>query len=1092
MKIVFPRVLAVDEVRARNRIRQIAMGAVELEGTLSQFTRDRLTGVLFRSAADGSETLIVPSPKPVQTSIERILKGTLPGDAGTGDLTEATWLKHPAQAIGRVFDYERSLNEVRESWTGCFSYIQEATAEARKGLRTPQIGAIHAVHAHWTASSDPATVVMPTGTGKTEVMLSVLVSARCAKVLVIVPTDALRTQISEKFLTLGVLKEPGFPVLLERAKHPIVGVLQHIPRNVADVDEIFGRCHVIVTTSSIAGQCDETVQARMVQHCSHLFIDEAHHAEAPTWSAFKERFKERRILQFTATPFREDGRPLDGKIIYAYPLRKAQEEEYFKPIHFRQVVEFNQKRSDEAIARAAIEQLRADFDKGHILMARTDSVARANSVFKLYKQYSEFKPVQLHTGIKSTRERSDIRRQIITKEARIVVCVDMLGEGFDLPELKIAAFHDIRKTLAVTLQLAGRFTRSRPDLGHATFIANTADVQVRDELRKLYSRDPDWNLLLPDLSERMIGEQMSLQEFLRGFSAGTPEIALKSLRPAMSTVVYRTTCANWSPANFRDGILGVDSYEQIHENLNEEKHTLIVVMGTRSPLPWGDVGSLFNWTWELCVVVWSPEQNLLFINSSGNAGEYRSIAQAIGGEDAALISGQEVFRAFAGVNRLRFQNIGLTEQLGRNVRYTGRMGVDVEPALTDLLRGRGSKCVLSGTGFENGELVAVGASRKGRIWSHSRGRVDHLAAWCKALGTKLLDVGINPDEVVKGTLSVKTVTARPGTMPIGVDWPAEIYMEPESIWSVAVDGADWPLPEIDIELVAPASTGPLRLAIASETDKVELELEVYGTEDEPKYRFTTKAGRRVDIVHHGVHEEATSFFYRNPPIFWFSDGSSLEGNSYAELRNLLPQFDAAKIESLDWTGVNLQKESQGRERDNSSIQARLIAHLKLKDYMVVFDDDAKGEVADVVAVRTTANQTEPSGIEVELYHCKFSRAVTPGRRVDDLYEVCGQAQKSIAWACSPDKRTEIFTHLLRRESLRKEAQATTRFEVGSEEDVMTLRDMSRVLPVTLKIYIVQPGIPKGNASPEQLGLLSVTENYLWETYQLKLGVIGSE
>jgi hypothetical protein len=55
-----------------------------------------------------------------------------------------------------------------------------------------------------------------------------------------------------------------------------------------------------------------------------------------------------------------------------------------------------------------------------------------------------------------------------------VICVDMLGEGFDLPELKIAAFHDIRKSLAVTLQLAGRFTRFRPDLGEATFIANIA------------------------------------------------------------------------------------------------------------------------------------------------------------------------------------------------------------------------------------------------------------------------------------------------------------------------------------------------------------------------------------------------------------------------------------------------------------------------------------------------------------------------------------------------------------------------------------------------------------------------------------------
>jgi superfamily II DNA or RNA helicase len=53
----------------------------------------------------------------------------------------------------------------------------------------------------------------------------------------------------------------------------------------------------------------------MATHCPYLFIDEAHHAEAPTWIAFKEQFRGRRVLQFTATPFREDGRPLDGDII---------------------------------------------------------------------------------------------------------------------------------------------------------------------------------------------------------------------------------------------------------------------------------------------------------------------------------------------------------------------------------------------------------------------------------------------------------------------------------------------------------------------------------------------------------------------------------------------------------------------------------------------------------------------------------------------------------------------------------------------------------------------------------------------------------
>ena len=246
---------------------------------------------------------------------------------------------------------------------------------------------------------------MPTGTGKTETMLSVLVSAGCPKLLVVVPTDALRTQLAEKFLTLGILKSAGCSILSATAKHPIVCTLQHIPRTVAEVDEVFDRSQVIVTTSSIAGQCEQAIQERMAHHCPYLFIDEAHHAEAPTWSAFKDRFRERRILQFTATPFREDGKPLDGDIVFNYPLKKAREEGYFRPIRFEAVVEFNHTRSDEAIAMKAIEQLRADAERGHILMARVESVARAKQVFELYSRYPEFNPVKLHTGIKSQRQR---------------------------------------------------------------------------------------------------------------------------------------------------------------------------------------------------------------------------------------------------------------------------------------------------------------------------------------------------------------------------------------------------------------------------------------------------------------------------------------------------------------------------------------------------------------------------------------------------------------------------------------------------------------------------------------------------------------
>ncbi len=71
------------------------------------------------------------------------------------------------------------------------------------------IGALHALHMHWTVTEATATIVMPTGTGKTETMLSILTSVRCPRLLVVVPTDALRSQIAGKFVTLGLLKKAG-------------------------------------------------------------------------------------------------------------------------------------------------------------------------------------------------------------------------------------------------------------------------------------------------------------------------------------------------------------------------------------------------------------------------------------------------------------------------------------------------------------------------------------------------------------------------------------------------------------------------------------------------------------------------------------------------------------------------------------------------------------------------------------------------------------------------------------------------------------------------------------------------------------------
>lgn len=1090
MHVDFPDVFGIDERLLGSPIRQIAESAGNAEGTFVPFARGKRKGLLFTPDDGSDEIIIAPDLKFLEPSDKQVIllpKVSLP----TSDLRDGTWVRHPKRTTSP--NLRQEVARTRDSWAHAFNYVAEDVGRGVVGLRKPQIGAIHAVHSHWSISSGVGTVVMPTGTGKTEVMLAVLVSAACERLLVIVPTDALRTQLAEKFLALGVLKAPDSEILSASAKRPVVGMLTHIPKSIVEVDEFFDQCNVVVMTSAIAGQCDSDVQDRMAHHCPYLFIDEAHHTEAPTWRAFKERFSKRHVLQFTATPFREDGRILDGTVIYKYSIKKAQEDGYFRPIHFLSVYEFNPLRVDEAIASAAVRQLREDAAKGHILMARVDTVRDAQRVFELYKRYPEFKPVQMHSGIKSTKAREATRRAILSGESKIVVCVDMLGEGFDLPELKIAAFHDIRKTLAVTLQLAGRFTRARPDLGDAKFIANVADVNVRAELRKLYNRDPDWNVLLPELSDTLIGEQVALQTFLAGFTQFPEQIPLKTIRPACSAVAYQTTCEQWTPDNFREGIPGLANCEQVHSALNAHKTVLVVVTARRLALSWSDVETIYNWEWELYVLYWSAERRLLFINSSANAGEYKTLARAVAGDDVALIKGQDVFRTFAGITRLRLQNVGLSEQLGRNVRYTGRMGADVESALTDIIKRKGRKSVLAGGGFENGHRASIGASRRGRIWSHQRDNVARFVEWCDEIGRKLLDKTIDPDEVLKGTLKANTVTARPGVMPICSDWPEEVYKSPEVQWTIRIDGTDYPLGELSIGLDDPSTDGPLKICVSSEDVSVIFVLELFVQNETPNYVFRISGSTKASIRRGDRAEpsELSEFFYAEPPIIWFADGSSLEGNAHVEMKTHQPPYESRKIHVWDWAGTNIRKESQGPSKAQDSVQARVVQELKKDEtYAVIFDDDGKGELADVVGVRLIEQGDVPKAIEIDLFHCKYAKGDSPGARIDDLYEVCGQAQKCISWLAKRDRQTDMLTHLLRRES-RAQDRGFSRFEHGTHDELVQIREISRERDVRVRVFIVQPGLSTSAASRDQLELLSVTENHLMETYQLPFTVIGS-
>src|SRR3989338_5282600 len=1036
MKIKLPPLDVIYLELEKNIVTQRAFSVSEIEATHAVYNNDGVNGFIVKEQTEGltdeeASILIVGPTRKKLPDFKRIIRVEAdPTKETLADLSRAEWISHPQIEVSKRNPLTPA--QVTDSWDKPFSYQEENEAKGIKGLRSPQIGALHAIHSHWVVSEDPATIVMPTGTGKTETMLSALVSKSCPKVLVIVPTDALRNQIAKKFRSLGILKELG--VIPTSFSHPVVGVLKTKPKNRAELEQIFKASNVIITTIHIAGQLDTQLQEYMAEQCKYLFLDEAHHIAAETWRNLKK------------------------------------------------------KKVNKFMAKTAISQLRADNPK-HILMARADTTSRAQEIFEIYKQYTEFNPVQIHSGVTSKVELAKSKQSLLTGNSRIVVCVDMLGEGFDLPELKIAAFHDIRKSLAVTLQLAGRFTRSRVDLGEPTFIANVADVGVRDELRKLYEHDADWNVLLEQSSEEAIGGQISLHQFAEGFVDFPADIPLQNLHPATSTVIYKTKCTEWNPDNFERGIKGLGSVDKIFHSINPHANTLVIVTAKKVPVDWIKVNEVYNWDWELYIVYWNSETKLLFIHSSSNAGYFPTLAQAVAGADVELVQNNDVFRTLSGIKRLLLYNVGLRKQLGRLIRYTMQAGSDVEAGLGETAKRNVTKSNLFGGGCEHGKRTSIGCSRKGRIWSRRIVNIEALIGWFNSVGAKVIDETIDPDEILKGTLKPKIVGSRPAKVPVRIDWPEKFYMETETDFAFTYGTSKVPLHMTDINLKDISDTGNIEFTVKSDNYSTNFSLQLTEVDDVQEYKFARTGGDVVKIYSKGQDIPLEEFFYYNPPVVWFADGSSLEGNTYTELNSEPIAFADSKIEAWNWSGTNIRRESQGVTKDQESIQYKVIQKLIADDSEIVVNDDGSGEAADIVAVRVVETECGDNYVEIDLYHCKFSSEDTPCARLKDLYEVSGQAQRSSYWRENPSR---LFSHLMRRDPMRENGQEVSRFEKGDKNVLQKISRMSEIIESRMNIYIVQPGISKARISEEQKKLLGVTENYLTETYELPFKAIVSE
>lgn len=1011
----------------------------------------------------------------------------------TRETKELYKLTHPSG-----IEFEAELKEGRGAKKGTYS-IKGCVRDARSAvpsffdgvnlhgvgkndwkLRPAQLGAVHSILAHWSLSKDPATIVLPTGTGKTETMLATTLVNRASRTLVIVPTRDLKDQLAEKFMNWGMLRRLG--VLPASSPNPKVLILNKTITKASMLEHI-ENADVVVSTPALLARAPEEVKSRLRVAFSHVYFDEAHHVVAAEWGAIKKLFSESKVVQFTATPYRNDRQPIEGKLIYNYPLSQALEDKCFSLISLVAVDERHPRKKDKAIANAAMARLIEDREKGyerHRMMVRAETQPEANKLFELYREWFPAERIALvHSGI---RGRKVIVDQIKDGEYDIIVCVDMLKEGFDYPEFKIAAVHGVHKSLAVLLQFIGRFTRTQEGLGDASFVVNYAEEKISLELEDLFQEGSGWEHVIKEIADAKKNEAESLLAFLQGCQPysgfDSPDVTLnpKLVYPALSCVCFSCGSVEW--VKFVDAF-DLKKYSLSQPYFNSDENVFYFTTQKREKVKWARIKEIRDQTWDLIAMHHDSEKNLLYIGYSEKRLDVEQLVEKLSGATPIPLKGDCVFRSFDSIRRLCIVHAGIFKPANHLHRYSRLSGADVTTELEKWKTGgRCDKSDFVGVGFRDGFPVSVGASVKGKIWSPARvGDLKQWKEWCLSIGAMITDTTIDSNLLLEDSAKKIQLTSYPeDVVVLAADWSEGLY---DRIHKITLE-----LPGRGSILLAETTLKHMGLT----SDRADLSLEI----GDESHAFSILLGgdkghsivgleelNKIEVV--GLKATAlslTQFFQENPPTLFLLNGCTISGCIHTDYGECdIQSIPDERIESLSWDGVDFKLEShyKGSTRRDNSIQEFMMKRLVNSGATVVFNDDNAGESADIVAIFV-----EDGLIRFELVHCKYSKE-TSGARLSDLYEVCGQTVVSLRYKWKPE---ELIKHLERRNATG--ILKDKRFYHGSTSNLSEIKKALKYSDVSFEFAIAQPGVESASLNPDMKRLLSSIYSTVVEMTETKL------
>jgi len=399
----------------------------------------------------------------------------------------------PGNRVGKkwLFNKEDLDNWVRSN-KPIEKFFIEAPAHIEENLqlREPQVEAYQALYSFFHQGGKTAIIQIPVGCGKSGIAAIAPFGISQGRVLVVAPNLTIKDGLFEILDVTNRQKCFWRKRNILKTKDMVGGPFA-CTLDTGNIS-ICEKSHIVVSNVHQFVTNPEKWLKKFPQDFFDLIIvDEAHHSPAGSWKTVSKYFKDAKIINMTATPFRSDKQEIDGELVYRYPFKKATFKGYIKSIrawyaapseleftakgttkiyNLDEVLKMKEKDwfsrgialsdvCNKTIVDNSLEKLEELRKTGthHQLIAVACSVEHAKRICAMY--VARGFTADIIYGELNEEKKQQVKRRLTGGELDCIVQVIMLGEGFDHPKLSVAAIFRPYRTLAPYIQFVGRILR---------------------------------------------------------------------------------------------------------------------------------------------------------------------------------------------------------------------------------------------------------------------------------------------------------------------------------------------------------------------------------------------------------------------------------------------------------------------------------------------------------------------------------------------------------------------------------------------------------------------------------------------------------